>query len=310
MVKTAQKVRNEKDIGTVHDAKVGKPLPKEVTDRAQDFHDDDDEFSRMCSGKRDCISVHHNGVKKLKQMQLLLCNLKEIYVASCNKYGAEIVFFKICDLWPKFCVTVDTHSIWVCTICQNVKLMLQGPNIKDDYKLLMEKTVHNLNAKECMLQHQHHQTVFYKFQWLGFTWIDTIQTVGSQWLWNIGSKCTNNQRLHWKSCKQNLEVLGLHFPLKHQSQYVKSLKAGLKETELVVLMNSAENYSFVVKDTAQAFIGKIHKPCYRVVRQQVVKCQKMMGNIVPELYLCTPCLICWCWIMFKGPGFILEEGLT
>lgn len=44
-----------------------------------------------------------------------------------------------------------------------------------------------------------------------------------------------------------------HFTAHAQSQYLKDLKASLQPGKIIVLMDFAENYSFVVQDAAQAF---------------------------------------------------------
>jgi hypothetical protein len=43
------------------------------------------------------------------------------------------------------------HSVCVCTMHQNVKLMLAACPIKDDYKVLISKTVCGIESKDCML---------------------------------------------------------------------------------------------------------------------------------------------------------------
>ncbi len=44
-----------------------------------------------------------------------------------------------------------------------------------------------------------------------------------------------------------------HFVAKHQSEHLKSLKTNLKPAELIILMDVAENYSFIVQDASQGF---------------------------------------------------------
>ena len=39
-----------------------------------------DEFSRMCPGKKDCVSIKINAEKIKKQKRLLLVHLKELYI--------------------------------------------------------------------------------------------------------------------------------------------------------------------------------------------------------------------------------------
>ena len=44
-----------------------------------------------------------------------------------------------------------------------------------------------------------------------------------------------------------------HFIAKSQNQYLKDLKASLKPNECIIILEFAENFSFVVQDAAQAF---------------------------------------------------------
>lgn len=263
MVKTARKIKAEKGIGALPDAKIGKPLPKEVTERVKKFYEDD-EFSRMCPGKKDYVSVRLDGIKLQKQKRLLLCNLKELYVAYRNKYGAEIGFSKFCDLRPKWCVTVGAsgmHSVCVCTVHQNVKLMLQSANIKDDYKMLIEKAVCDLSAKDCMLHRCQNcpgeDAVKVYLEEIFQDWDAEESIEFKQWVHTDHETLETNvltvENFIEKLSSKIWKLTGHHFVAKHQSEYLKSLKTDLKETELIVLMDFAENYSFVVQDAAQGF---------------------------------------------------------
>ena len=44
-----------------------------------------------------------------------------------------------------------------------------------------------------------------------------------------------------------------HYIAKHQSNYLKKLKDNLQEDELVILMDFAENYFFIMQDEIQGF---------------------------------------------------------
>jgi hypothetical protein len=88
------------------------------------------------------------------QKCLILCNLKEVFVAYQNRNGPEIGFSKLCELRPKWCVTVGSagaHSVCVFTIHQNVKLMLAASPIMEDYKAVIGKTVCSLESRYCTL---------------------------------------------------------------------------------------------------------------------------------------------------------------
>ena len=84
---------------------------------------------------------------------LHLCNLKELFVTFKTK-NPEIKkgFSRFCTLRPKCCIIVGaslTHSVCVCSIHQNLKLLLHPLGVV--YKELFPYDVCNLNDKKCMM---------------------------------------------------------------------------------------------------------------------------------------------------------------
>ena len=76
-------------------------------------------------------------------IRLILCNLKVLYAAYKFKY-----FLKFCSLQPKWCVPAGpkgTHSVCVCTIHQNVKLILGAIGLEKLYYEIIEIIVNNWN---------------------------------------------------------------------------------------------------------------------------------------------------------------------
>ena len=84
-------------------------------------------------GKKDYVSL---GKKQHMSKRLILCNLKELYAAYKLKYPDHKVGFSIfCSLRPKWCVLAGpkgTHSVCMCTIQQNVKLMLSAIDLDNN----------------------------------------------------------------------------------------------------------------------------------------------------------------------------------
>jgi len=154
MVQQARKLAEDSGILAIPDAKRGRKLAEEIEVRVRQLFESD-EYSRICPGKKDFVSVQESGQKVHKQKRLLLCNLKELFLAYREKYGPEIGFSKFCVLRPPWCISVGpsgTHTVCVCLQHQNVKLMLSGCAITDDYKSLIGKTVCNIETSMCMLQ--------------------------------------------------------------------------------------------------------------------------------------------------------------
>ena len=88
------------------------------------------------------------------QIRLLLINLKELYVDFVKATEDRIGFSKFCSLRPKWCVPVTRagmHSVCVCELHQNAKLLLTAIPSQIDYKNLLEKLVCGTESRDCML---------------------------------------------------------------------------------------------------------------------------------------------------------------
>ena len=108
MVKLARKLKIEQCILAFPASRQGRKLLAEVVQKVHNFFEDD-EFSGLFPGKKDCVPVRISGTKMYKQKWLLLCILKEMYVSSQKQNGPEIGFSKFCELRPKWCV-----CSWLC----------------------------------------------------------------------------------------------------------------------------------------------------------------------------------------------------
>ena len=78
---------------------------------------------------------------------LLLCNLKELYSAYTSHYpNNKIGFLKFASLCHKWC-SLDgpkgTHSVCVCTIHQNLKLMLSAIGFDSNTPALTPEQFYN-----------------------------------------------------------------------------------------------------------------------------------------------------------------------
>ena len=90
------------------------------------------DVSREMPGTHDSLSVKDpvTGVREHKTKRLVLGTLKEVYRAFKNENeDVAIGFSKFCELRPKECVLAGasgTHSVCVCAVHQNIKLMMEG----------------------------------------------------------------------------------------------------------------------------------------------------------------------------------------
>ena len=107
-----------------------------------------DDYTRQLPGKKDCLSI---GKKQYVTKRLILCSLKELYELFKTKNpNLKIGFSKFASLRPKWCISVGpkgTHSVCVCTIHQNLKLMLDAISIDKSYHELTDMIVCNRESK-------------------------------------------------------------------------------------------------------------------------------------------------------------------
>ena len=128
-----KKIAIEKGILSDTTPKSHPYLDKEVVDLIINFYELD-ENSRVMPGKKDFVSVKIDGKRVQMQKRLLLINLKELFQLLKEKYpGMKCSFTKFASLRPKYCVLAGasgTHSVCVCTIHENSKLLVEGSNMK------------------------------------------------------------------------------------------------------------------------------------------------------------------------------------
>ncbi|KAL5505266.1 hypothetical protein EMCRGX_G006670 [Ephydatia muelleri] len=126
MARRAKELVDEKGILSTPNTKIGKCLSDATVQLLQDFYTSD-EVSRAMPGKKDYISV---GRKEHRQNRLILCNLREAYEQFKAKHpGTKLSFSTFAMLRPKECVLAGasgTHTVCVCTLHQNTKLMFIG----------------------------------------------------------------------------------------------------------------------------------------------------------------------------------------
>ena len=266
LVRASRKLKQEKGILSDPGSKKGKIISPDVSNRIHEFYQSD-EFSRMCPGKKEYVSIKENDEKVHKQKRLLLINLKELCANYKEQYpNDQISFSKFCTLRPKWCVTVASsgmHSVCVCEYHQNAKLLTDMIPQHSDYKYLLQKIVCNIENRNCMLHlcdscpgkgelSNYLKLVFeenefdlddivkYK-QWVQTdraTLIDTSATVEDY----ISLTCGVFDKLR-----------DHHFIAKGQSSYLTRLKESLSANQVIILLDFAENYSFVVQDAVQAY---------------------------------------------------------
>lgn len=128
--KSRELLRNE-GILALPPPRKGHPISDEVINIVKGFYESDD-YSRLMPGAKDKVSVSKN---QHVQKRLILSNLNELYSAFKNEYPQiRIGFTKFRNLRPKWCVLAGssgTHSVCVCTIHQNVTLLLHACSLEN-----------------------------------------------------------------------------------------------------------------------------------------------------------------------------------
>lgn len=241
----------------------GRQLKTEIVEAVIKFFEDDD-ISRLMPGQRDCVTVRDkNNGKSKEQKRLILFNLKEAYEKFKQIHpNLTIGFSSFASLRPKNCVLAGasgTHSVCVCLIHQNMKLMLMACKTKLTYKELLKKIVCNDSSEQCML---------YSCKECPGT--DVIDS-------DICNECELSSEINFKQwvstdrcnlltvvknvdeLKDDLKIQLTtlkphHFISKKQSEYLRNLKENLKDnSECIALVDFSENYAFMVQDEVQSF---------------------------------------------------------
>ena len=269
-VRKSQALRKELGILPKIPAKKGKVLSNETIDLVKAFYEDD-EYSRMCPGAKEYKSVKINNIKVRKQKLLLLLNIKELYEEFKKKHpSVKIGLSKFFDLRPKWVVTAadsGTSNVCVCEIHQNVKLMTSALPTKIEYKELICKIVCSIDDRQCMMkQCEKYPSTKHLEEYLNFIFTDETEYDDEEKIityktWSDSSSKYKQlleikepvEEFIEKVCNLVDELTKHHFISKSQAKYLKDLKENLTSSEAIVLLDFAENYSFVCQDAVQGF---------------------------------------------------------
>ena len=90
----------------------------------------------MLPWKQDFVSMKAGNVRVHKHKRLILMNLNELYsIFKKDHPDISMGISKFCELRSKNCITVGSqgsHSVCVCKIHQNVKLMISALPLNDN----------------------------------------------------------------------------------------------------------------------------------------------------------------------------------
>ena len=263
IVKKARQLKKDRGVLAKPMQKRGKELPETTVKIIRDFYQSDD-YSRLCPGKKDFVSVKQDDKRIQVQKRLLLVNMKELYAEFKNSIGLKVGFSKFCELRPKSCLTVSArgmHSVCVCELHQNTKLMIAAVPGTLDYKELLSKMVCDIGERNCMLHEcencggKQAAKEFLTEQFEKEDMDDDDLVNYKQWLHTdrttlVSLQLPVNEFIN--AVCDSLDSLRHHHFIAHaQAAYLRMTKENLQLGTVVVLMDFAENYSFVVQDAVQ-----------------------------------------------------------
>ena len=273
MARKAKLLVREKGVLSTPNPIPGHSLPQKTVQLVRGFYESD-ETSRMMPGIKDFASVKTAEGRVHVQKRLVLSNLRELYQMFKDRYPNETVgFSKFADLRPKHCVLAGasgTHSVCVCTIHQNVKLMMLGARIQDltstngtvfkTYNHCIAQVICNPSLPECYLHTCKHCPGIdaLKESLLAVLDDNIIDSVTyKQWTTTDRSTLETTSKTSDEFVEafcDKLEVLIPHsFIATQQASFCCDCKSTLKLGEVLVVADFSENYSFVLQDAAQGY---------------------------------------------------------
>lgn len=123
-------LKSKKGILSVPDPPLRNKISTDTANLVKEFYRSD-ENSRLMPGMKDFVSIKSNDGKTEKiQKRLVCCNLRELYSLFKSEFpNLKIGFSKFAEYRPQECTLAGgsgTHTVCVCIIHQNVKLMIGG----------------------------------------------------------------------------------------------------------------------------------------------------------------------------------------
>ena len=177
----------------------------------------------------------------------------------------HIGFSKFFSRRPKWVVTATNScmNVYVCAIHQNVKLMTHAVPSNDTYKNLLEKLVCDIDSCVCMMKQCNKCPGIMKLRdYLTevFHNDDDRDEVIVSYKYRSKSGFISLTDRH-APCNEFIEKIILkiddltrhHYTAHSQATYLRKLKEDLPLNEINLLLDFAENYSFVCQDSVQGF---------------------------------------------------------
>lgn len=253
--------------------KKGKTLSDEIVNKIKSFYNMNDN-SRIKAGMSDTVLMGIDGEKRRVQKRLLLYSLNDLYrhFKTFNP-KIQVSFSMFAKLRPKNCILPGqsgTHSVCVCTIHQNVKMMTDAINLEKltqenaekliDYKDFLKKINCSAPTESCYLNECKKCPGINMFQaYLQKLLLDSSIYEVTYGIWTETDRSTlltvtESVTDFVETFSEKLKKLNPHsYVTKKQTEFIKSRQLNLSPTEVMVNFDFSENYSYVVQDAAQSF---------------------------------------------------------
>ena len=190
-----------------------------------------------------------------------LVNLREVDSEFKQRFpDIKVEFSKFAELRPKHCIldgSSGTHAVCMCTIHQNVKLMLTELGLAEfpTYHDCLSRVMCTPPLSECYLDECEScpRIVPHRDELLTvLDESDTEQVNYKQWVSTDRSTLETHCASADEFVCEKLEILRPHsFIAKQQASFYSLCKSDLKPGEVLVTLDFSENYSFVLQDAAQ-----------------------------------------------------------
>ncbi|KAJ8672443.1 hypothetical protein QAD02_003702 [Eretmocerus hayati] len=230
----------------------------------------------ICPGTKECLTVKNldTGEKEKQQKKLMLHTTEELHRRwkrenpHLNQVPSLTLFR---GLRPKECVSAGdpgTHTICVCAQHENVKLKVYALHANVTYRDLMAEVVCDIDNPHCMLQQcqkcpgvngalqflstrvQHEATKQIKFQ----TWSTKgANGSGKSSAMSLQTKTEAFSEFIQTLSQDVVRLVTHHFIAENQKEFLAYCKQNLDAFTIIVLMDFAENYAFVIQRSVQAW---------------------------------------------------------
>ncbi|XP_034253213.1 uncharacterized protein LOC117652423 [Thrips palmi] len=247
--------------------KVGRKLSPETVELITKFYYRDD-ISRPLPGAKDVLSVLVDGKRVKKTKRLVLSTLSCLHQKFKEEHpDHKVSLAKFCELRPKECVlagSAGTHVICVCTYHQNPELMFEAGNLSEagleNIKACKKLLLCSEPSEDCFFRRCNDccdSTVLQEKLEVYFDSEMISTVVYNQWestdRANIVTLSKSTDDFISEFISQIESLIPHDFISKVQANFYKESIENLKDGEVVVNVDFAENFSFVVQNSSQGW---------------------------------------------------------